>query len=127
MPCRESLRGSLRKSFRAYVLQCEFMRKALCFVLLTLSYRGAWADKRPVTLASVASSSRSGISVVWSPAGDKFIYREGESLQLVDCAGAKETELIRLAKLRSAAIKTPAPATFDWTNRRVTASSCSMT
>ena len=47
------------------------------------------------------TGSRGGISPVWSPAGDQFIYTDADTLHLVDCASAKDSELIRLAKLRS--------------------------
>lgn len=80
------------------------------------------AQKRPVTLESLANSrGRGTLSPVWSPAGNQFIYTSEDTLHLVDCPADKDTELIRLSKLRSSAVKPPQPGAFDWTNRRVAA------
>ncbi|HEY3837521.1 MAG TPA: S9 family peptidase [Bryobacteraceae bacterium] len=98
--------------------------RALYPVLLILPFLSpaGSAQKKPVTLAAVTSvHARGGLSPVWSPSGDRFIYSEGDVIHLVDCNGAKETELVRLSQLRAVAVKPPEPATFDWTNRRVAA------
>ena len=99
------------------------MRNALLSAVLAIAcWTPAPAQKKPVTLESLTTARlRSGISPVWSPAGDRFIYNEGDALHLLDCVSAKDSEVIRLTRLRSAAVKPPEPATFDWTNRRVTA------
>ena len=82
----------------------------------------AWAQKKPVTLESVTESRPHGaITPIWSPSGDRLVYRDADTLHLVDCASAKDSELIHLSRLESAAVKGPEPATFDWTNRRVAA------
>src|SRR4051812_40816986 len=99
------------------------MRNALLSAVLALiCCPVAAAQKKPVTLESLTEARpRGGLSPVWSPAGDSFIYKEGNTLHLLDCASAKDREFIRLTDLRNAAVKTPQSATFDWTNRRVTA------
>ncbi len=98
------------------------MRNVLLTALLALTCGFLAAQKKPVTLESLNSARpRGGISPVWSPAGDKFVYSEAGTLHLLDCTNSKNSELIRLNKLQSAAIKPPESATFDWTNRRVAA------
>jgi dipeptidyl-peptidase-4 len=99
------------------------MRKTfLAAIAAILCCATALAQKKPVTLESLsASRPRGGITPVWSPAGDKFVYNDGDALALLDCATGKSTELIRMSKLRGAAVKAPEAETFDWTNRRVTA------
>ena len=106
------------------ILQCEFMRNALLFVvpaILSLARRLPRRNPSPWSRCRRRPHPRWRISAVWSPTGDKFIYREGDTLHLMDCASGKDSELIRLSRLRSVAVKTPEPATFDWTNRRVAA------
>jgi dipeptidyl-peptidase-4 len=101
-------------------LQCGFMRNSLLAVLLALGLASlATAQKRPVTLESLKDRGPGGIAPVWSPDGDRFVYTSEDSLHLVDCAAAKDTELIRLTRLRGSAVKPKESGIFDWTNRRV--------
>jgi dipeptidyl-peptidase-4 len=99
------------------------MRNALLALLLSLAVCPAIAaQKKPVTLESVAAArSRGSLAPIWSPGGDQFIYAEADTLHLMDCRAAKDNDLIRLAKLRTAAVKPNEAETFDWTNRRVAA------
>ena len=94
----------------------------LTAVLAVACWSPAAAQKKPVTLESLPGArSRAGIAAVWSPAGDRFVYTEGDTLHLLDCPSGKDSDIIRLSRLRSAAVKTPEPEIFDWTNRRVAA------
>ena len=112
-----------KKIRRSRSLQCEFMRNAWFAVLFALTVGSlATAQKKPVTLESLAAErTRGAFAPVWSPAGDRFIYTAEDTLHLVDCPSARDTQLIPLAKLRSSAVKPPQSGTFDWTNRRVAA------
>ena len=82
------------------------------------------AQKKPVTLESIsAGRQRVGFSPVWSPAGDQFIYTESDTLRLLDCTTARDTEVIGLSKLRALAVRTTDHERGDWTNRNVSAES----
>jgi dipeptidyl-peptidase-4 len=97
------------------------MRNSLLAVLFALAASSfATAQKKPVTLESLKDTRGPGAIVpVWSPKGDRFVYTSEDTLHLVDCAAAKDTQLARLTLLRHSAVKPKGSATFDWTNRRV--------
>jgi dipeptidyl-peptidase-4 len=101
------------------------MRNALFSALLAIivTAPSPAQHKKPVTLESLVGSHRGGeITPVWSPDGSRFVYSENDTLYLVDCAAPQKSDLIRLSRLRSSAVKASGPApTFDWTNRRVSA------
>src|ERR1043165_4778245 len=99
------------------------MRKVLLSAaLIACSIAAAAPQKKPVTLESVRGGrAPRGVSPVWAPSGDRFVYTQSDAIQMVDCGAAKTTEVIRLARLRSAAMRPRKSETADWTNRRVTA------
>jgi dipeptidyl-peptidase 4 len=78
------------------------------------------AAKKPVTVEAVinAPASRFG-SVVWSTDGERFIENDRGELQVYDVRSGKESRVVAMEELERAAVKSPAPAVFDWTNRRV--------
>lgn len=79
------------------------------------------AEKRPVTLADVASPP-SGVSgsLRWSPSGDRFAIADGGALSVYLLATGRQRAVISLNRLDSAAAVSPAPPeTTDWTNRHV--------
>ena len=78
------------------------------------------AAKKPVTVEAVfnAPPSRFG-SVTWAPDGERFIANERGELSVYDVRSGKSRDVIALEELEHAAVKSPPPAVFDWTNRRV--------
>src|SRR5258708_2893455 len=80
----------------------------------------AYAAKRPVTIEAVVTAPPPPHgSITWAPEGERFIVNERGTLSLYDVKSGKEREIIALDKLENAAVKSPAPAVFDWTNRHV--------
>jgi dipeptidyl-peptidase 4 len=82
----------------------------------------AWAQKKPITLATLdemANPERRG-PPVWAPDGKTFAFRQGRSLMLYSIATKSATQLVDLDDLDAAAVKPAAgDPPFDWTNRRV--------
>jgi dipeptidyl-peptidase 4 len=78
------------------------------------------AAKKPVTIEDVvkAPSSRRG-AITWAPDGVRFLVNEKGSLSLYDVRSGESHPVIELDKLDRAAVKSPPPEVFDWTNRRV--------
>jgi dipeptidyl-peptidase-4 len=77
--------------------------------------------KKPVTLEALnAARPASAPRPIWSPGGEKFLYRENGMLRLYDVAAAASSELLDLKTLEASARKPPPAGRFDWQNRRVT-------
>lgn len=77
-------------------------------------------DKKPVTLDVVLNAPRSPLApITWAPDGERFITTSRGELTLYEVRTGKERSIIALDKLQNAAVSGPAPAVFDWTNRRV--------
>jgi dipeptidyl-peptidase 4 len=80
----------------------------------------AYAAKKPVTTKAVVTAPPPPHgSITWAPDGERFIVNERGTLSLYDVKSGKEREIIALDKLENAAVKSPAPTVFDWTNRHV--------
>lgn len=83
------------------------------------------AQKKPITLESLNAAPGMGAifasQPVWSPAGGRFLYREGSKVKLFTIAGKERKDLFDLSELRkktrSAGRQPGAP--MDWENRRV--------
>ncbi len=83
------------------------------------------AQKKPITLESLNAAPAMGAvfasQPIWSPAGGRFLYREGTKVKLYTLAGKERKELFDLSELRkktrSAGRQPGAP--MDWENRRV--------
>jgi dipeptidyl-peptidase 4 len=78
------------------------------------------AAKKPVTVEAVVNAppSRFG-NVTWAPDGERFIADEHGELSVYDVRSGKSRDVVALEELERAAVKSPPPAVFDWTNRRV--------
>jgi len=79
-------------------------------------------EKKPVTLeALVAQGPPEGArgAPVWSPAGGRFVYREGKRIHLYNLETKDAREVIDLNWVEAKAQKPPAPKAFEWENRRV--------
>jgi len=84
--------------------------------------------KRPVTLDDVTAtrSPRSGSgAILWAPRGNRFAFREGNSIWQYAVQSKLKKEIVSLVPLREKAVKPPAADAFDWQNRRVAESSYS--
>jgi dipeptidyl-peptidase-4 len=98
-------------------------RLLLLAVVLPLA---ALADKRPVTLDDVTATRgpRAGSgAITWAPDGDRFAFREGNSIWQYDVRSKLKKEIVSLVGLREKAVKGPPADAFDWQNRRVAESS----
>jgi dipeptidyl-peptidase-4 len=100
------------------------MGRALSGLMATVVLAAA-AEKRPVTIADAAATPavRAGSgAVTWSPDGERFAFREGETLWMYEVATRVRKEVVSLAALREKAVPVAAPEAFEWQNRRVTES-----
>ncbi|MGD0497135.1 MAG: S9 family peptidase [Bryobacteraceae bacterium] len=102
------------------------MRKFTSLLLLALAPVCAQAQKRPVTLETLASSGRgggrggAGLPAAWAPDGKTFLLRQGSRLLWYDPATQETRELISTAAMAAAAVRVPPDeGPFDWKNRRV--------
>jgi dipeptidyl-peptidase-4 len=78
------------------------------------------ADRKPVTLEAVANYRPEPMPApIWSPAGKRFVFREGSKLLLFDAPTNSRSELLDLKTLEDAAKTPPEPKRFEWQNRRV--------
>ena len=78
------------------------------------------AQKQPVTIDSVAAARGAELpSITWAPDGEHFISTERGELTLYEMRSGKERDIVSLDKLQNAAVPSPPPPVFDWTNRRV--------
>ena len=94
-------------------------RRLLLTLLISVIY--LVAAKQPVTPAA-ASRSRGGhgmSSIVWSPGGERFVYKKDGQLHLYEAASGETKVLVRISDLKEEAVSVPAPARFEWRNRRV--------
>ncbi|HEX4274032.1 MAG TPA: S9 family peptidase [Bryobacteraceae bacterium] len=88
---------------------------ALLLTALTLA-----AQKKPVTIDAVVNAPDSSrAAITWAQDGEHFIVNERGELSLYDVRTSKERRIISLSDLHAAAIPSPPPSVFDWTNRRV--------
>jgi dipeptidyl-peptidase 4 len=87
----------------------------LCSVLL--------AEKKPVTLDAIFSSTREGRAdmgqTIWAPDGKTFLYTQAGKVNLYDVASKKSRELFSMGAFSNFAVKTPSPTRFMWENRGV--------
>src|SRR5437870_4744021 len=76
------------------------------------------AQKKPVTLDAVASSSarRGGFTALWAPDGKSFARMEQNRIWQYDAATGKKKELITLSTLQSKAVPALEAEAFDWQN-----------
>jgi dipeptidyl-peptidase-4 len=80
----------------------------------------AVAQKKPVTLEALAAQRPTPpLSPVWAPDGRRFVYTEEGKLWLYDIPSRNKRELVALAALSAAAVKTEEPSTYPWENRGV--------
>jgi dipeptidyl-peptidase-4 len=92
---------------------------ALCAAWLLVA-GGIFAQKKPVTLETVASTrARPAPSVVWTPDGKSFAWVEQNRIWLYDVAAAKKREVITLSTLQMKAVVPAEAEVTDWQNRRV--------
>lgn len=90
------------------------------FVLLWLSAAGLTAQKKPVTVETVARERPPQPGApVWAPDGQRFVYQEGRRLWLYDVPARSRRQLLNLEALESAAAKIPAGSRQQWQNRNV--------
>ncbi len=101
------------------------MTRPLVFFALSLTVAPLCPGARqPVTIDAVVNAPATTHGpVLWSPDGTRFVVTERGELRLYEVRTGKERALIELANLEKAAVPVPPPATFDWTNRRVSESS----
>lgn len=97
----------------------------LCSFLLVCGLFGAFsvpasAQKRPVTLADVASARPADLpSLLWAPKSPRFLFTDKKDIVLYDCATQKREVLASLTAIEGKAVKPEPEAKFNWENRRV--------
>ncbi len=93
-------------------------RVLLLFALLAGSVALA---KEPVTPAVAAVSPRTPEmgSVVWSPAGDRFVWRETPTVWIYNVTTGERYGLLNPTAMDAVAQEPPQPERFGWQNRRV--------
>lgn len=95
------------------------------FFGLILVVSAALAQKKPVTLEALSSEGMSQMmqamasQPIWSPAGGRFIYREGRKVMAFDLATKERKELFSTDALEKDAVAPPAEPAMSWENRRV--------
>jgi dipeptidyl-peptidase-4 len=91
-------------------------------IFLTFSFC-LFAQKKPVTLDTVAqfdrTGGRGGAAPVWAPDGKRFASIRGGKVMLYEVDAKADKELLALDPLEKAAIQPPETQRFDWQNRRV--------
>ena len=94
---------------------------AACLALALFSFTPVAAAKKPVTpeAAARARPARGIGRVVWSPDGERFVYRSGGTLFLYEVASGEKRELLEFAALESEAVDPKPPERAQWRNRRV--------
>lgn len=76
--------------------------------------------KTPVSLEALNSYRPSPAPrAIWSPDGEKFLYRDTGKLRLYTIASKSSSELLDLKTLEGTARKPPPAGRFEWQNRRV--------
>src|ERR1700722_3835477 len=91
-------------------------------VLVTAPFLAA--AKKPVTLQTLIDAPPARFpSVNWAPDGTRFLTTERNTVTLYDVKSGKSREVTAISKLEGAAVKVPAPAQYEWTDRRVAESS----
>lgn len=91
----------------------------LAIALLLVSAAAA-PQKKPVTLEALAAARPSApLQPVWAPDGRRFVYVEEGRLWLYDVGSRSRRELVALAALGAAAVKTQPPEAYPWENRGV--------
>src|SRR5580704_16361111 len=100
------------------------MSQRFAFLLILITVCAA-AQKKPVTLDSISQRNRAdfGGTPIWAPDGKRFAHFSGSKVMLYDVEAKQDKELLALQSLEEAAVQVPEPEHFDWTNRRVHASS----
>ncbi|MBK9166357.1 MAG: DPP IV N-terminal domain-containing protein [Bryobacterales bacterium] len=82
----------------------------------------AFAQRKPVDLDAVTATREApqgGGAIVWSPDSRRLVHREKEAIWLYTVATGERRSLLPLADLRKLAVEVPAPARFQWENRRI--------
>lgn len=98
------------------------LRRSLPLFLLPLLLG---AQKKPVTLESLSGEGMSAMmqamsgQPVWSPAGSRFLYREGRKVMAYIIATKERKELFSTEGLEKDALSAPAERAMGWENRRV--------
>ena len=98
------------------------MRARLGLLIVLAGSLATAQEKKPVTLdalAAVGMPEAARGAPVWSPAGGRFVYREGKKLHLYTLATAESREIVDMAALESRAQEPPKARAFEWENRRV--------
>jgi dipeptidyl-peptidase-4 len=96
---------------------------ALFLALVTLSAQEP-AKKKPVTLESLSSGMGRMMAAmagqpVWSPAGGRFVHRQGSMVKIYDLSAKQSTDAFDISSLDKDSVQEPAAREFNWENRRV--------
>ncbi|HWF11943.1 MAG TPA: S9 family peptidase [Bryobacteraceae bacterium] len=89
------------------------------FAALLLAASLLLAQRKPVTIDAVVNAPTARAAITWAPDGEHFIIDERSELSLYDVRSGKEHRIVSLADIQAAAVPSPPPPVFDWTNRRV--------
>jgi dipeptidyl-peptidase-4 len=92
---------------------------ALPAVLLLIILTSSAIAKKPVTLEVAAAGGSSPVSTIWSPDGERLVWRERGTLRLYELAARKERELLSIRTLEDVAATPPPANAFSWVNRGV--------
>jgi len=98
-------------------VQCSFMRRTCCALLL-LAAAGLAAERKPVSIQNMPTPVRMP-AIVWAPDGKRFAWIEEKAIWQYDVPSKKKKQLVALGPLAERAVKPPRPETVDWQNRRV--------
>ena len=102
-------------------MSVPFGAAAVSLTVLLLHPAPVAAAKKPVTPEAAARThpARGVGRVVWSPEGERFVYRSRGALFLYRVESGEKRELLEFAALESEAEKPKPPERALWQNRRV--------
>ncbi len=92
------------------------------FFLLVSLVLGSLAQGREPVTPEVAARTPSPLpmgSVVWSPDGDRFVYKKDQKIHQFQLGDGEDTLLVNLGAMKVAAVEPVQPERFVWKNRRV--------
>jgi dipeptidyl-peptidase 4 len=103
------------------LLQSLIVMFSRCLLALAVCASFAAAQKKPVTVDAITQPGafRRGVSPIWSPNGESFVYRKDGGLWIYDVAGKSTRELFPLEPMTKAATPVPPAEGYPWVNRHV--------
>ena len=96
------------------------MKAILAFSLCCISCLPL-AARKPVTIDAVvhAASNAAAHETVWSPDGSRLAINQRGVISVCEVRSGRRHDVISFDQLNAAAVRPPAQAAFEWTDRRV--------